>query len=158
MKLLIAALLLLGTTGAFAQESAIELLRHDITTEKVSILTESLPLTEKEGEAFWPLYRAYDVELAKLGDRRIAVAKKIATDYDKMDDKTAEQLVKESFKIAGEKNSLLKKYYDKIAKAIGPIKAGRFLQIEYQLITLLEAEMIDQVPLVKVKPAQESKK
>ncbi len=82
MKLLIAALLLLGTTGAFAQESAIELLRHDITTEKVSILTESLPLTEKEGEAFWPLYRAYDVELAKLGDRRIAVAKKVAADYD----------------------------------------------------------------------------
>ncbi len=72
--------------------------------------------------------------------------------------KLPEQLVKESFKIAGEKNSLLKKYYDKIAKAIGPIKAGRFLQIEYQLITLLEAEMIDQVPLVKVKPAQETKK
>jgi hypothetical protein len=158
MKLLIAALLLLGPTSVFAQESAIELLRHDITTEKVSILTESLPLTEKEGEAFWPLYRAYDVELAKLGDRRIAVAKKVASNYKTMDDKTAEQLVKESFKIAGEKNSLLKKYYDKIAKALGPIKAGRFLQIEYQLITLLEAEMIDQVPLVKVKPAPETKK
>jgi hypothetical protein len=119
---------------------------------------ESLPLTEKEAEAFWPLYREYDLALSKLGDRRIAVAKKIAAEYARMDDKTAQQLVKDSFKIAGEKNSLLQKYFNKIAKVIGPVKAGRFLQIEYQLITLLEAELIDQVPLVKVKSTQETNK
>jgi hypothetical protein len=158
MKMVIAALLFAATAGAYAQESAVELLRHDIKTEKVAIMTGSLPLTEKEAEAFWPLYRSYDVELAKLGDRRIAVVKKIAADDGKMDAKTADQLVKESFKIAGEKNSLLKKYYDKIAKAIGPVKAARFLQIENQLMTLIDAEVIDMVPLVKSKPAEDVKK
>ncbi len=158
MRVTAAILLLLIATGAFAQESVIELLRHDIRAEKAAIMSESLPMTEKEAEAFWPLYRDYDVALMKLGDRRIAVMKKIASDKGQMDAETAQQLVKESFKIAGDKNGLLKKYYDKIAKAIGPVKATRFLQIENQLLTLLEAEMIDQIPLVKSKPAQETKK
>ena len=158
MRVITAVLLLMIAPGALAQESVIELLRHDIRAEKVAIMTESLPLTEKEGDAFWPLYRDYDVALMKLGDRRIAVIKQVAADNGKLDNKTAQKLVKESFKIFDEKNSLLKKYYEKIAKAIGPVKAGRFLQIEHQLLTLLEAEVIDQIPLVKSKPAPETKK
>lgn len=158
MRVISAVLLLMIATGAFAQESVIELLRHDIRAEKVAIMTESLPLSEKEADAFWPLYRDYDVALMKLGDRRIAVVKQVAADNGKLDNKTAQKLVKESFKIVEEKNSLLKKYYDRIAKAIGPVKAGRFLQIEHQLLTLLEAEMIDLVPLVKSKSGQETKK
>jgi len=158
MRFTLVAALLLATSGVFAQESAIELLRHDIRTEKVAIMTESLPMTEKEANAFWPIYREYDLALSKLGDRRLAVVKKIAADSGKMDDKTAQQLVKESFKIAADKGSLLKKYYDKVAKVLGPVKAARFLQIENQILTLLDAEVIDQVPLVKSKSVTEPKK
>ena len=54
MRFYIVAALLLVSTSLFAQtEGAIEMLRHDIKTEKVAIMTASLPLTEKEGEAFW---------------------------------------------------------------------------------------------------------
>jgi len=158
VKLFFAVLLLIATTGVFAQESAIELIRHDIKAEKVAIMTESLPLTEKQGDAFWPLYREYNLALSKLGDRRIAVIKKIVESEGKLDNKTAEDLVKESFKIADERNTLLKKYYGKAAKAIGSVSAARFVQIENQILTLLDAEIIDQIPLVKSKPAQDTKK
>lgn len=158
MRLILATLLMMAAPIALAQESAIELLRHDIKAEKVAIMTESLPMTEKQGEAFWPLYRAYDLELAKLGDRRIAVIKKIVDTHKNMDDKTAQELVKESFKIVQERTSLLKKTYDKVAKALGPVTAVRFLQIENQLLTLVDAEVIDQVPLVKTKKVEETKK
>jgi len=159
MRTLLVAALLLGTVSAYAQNGVVEMLRQDLKTEKTAIMTASLPLTQKESDAFWPLYREYTHELTKLGDRRIAVIKEVAEKYEKMDSGTAEKLAKESFKISDAKTSLLKKYYGKVAKAIGPVKAGRFLQIENQMLTLVEAQVIDQIPLIKApQPSTEQKK
>ena len=38
-----------------------ELLRSDVRTQKVAILTEVLDLTEAEDKAFWPIYREYQI-------------------------------------------------------------------------------------------------
>jgi hypothetical protein len=149
MKKLIVAALLIAGVSAYAQNGIVEMLRQDLKTEKTAIMTASLPLTQKESDAFWPIYREYGHELTKLGDRRIEIIKQIAEKYDKMDDKTAEKLAKESFKIVDDRTSLLKKYFNKVAKAIGPVKAGRFLQIESQMLTLVDAQVIEQVPLIK---------
>ena len=161
MRFYIVAALLLVSTTLFAQtEGAIEMLRHDIKTEKVAIMTASLPLTEKEGEAFWPMYREYSNEIAKLGDRRLAILKKVSETSGAIDEKTAEKGVKESFSIANDRNKILKKYYDKAAKIMGVVKAARFLQIENQMLTILDAQIADQVPLLKAaapKPEKQEK-
>ncbi len=156
-SLLIAALLSITAT-AFAQENTFELLRQDLKTQKVAIITASVPMTQAQADAFWPIYREYDVELSKLGDRRMAVIKKYAANYDKIDEKMAEELVKESFSIANDRNDLLEKYYKKAAKAVGTVTAARFLQVENQMLTLVDAQIIDQVPLVKVPKASGEKK
>jgi len=158
VKLFVIGTMLIVSTAALAQDQTLELLRHDLKTEKVAIMTGSLPLTEKQADLFWPIYREYDHELSKLGDRRIAVIKKFADKYDSLDEKTADQLVKESIKIANERNGLLEKYYKKVAKAVGTITAARFLQVENQMLTLIDAQVIDQVPLVKIGPAGGEKK
>ena len=41
--------------------------------QKVAILTEVMGFTEAEDKAFWPIYREYDLEMAKLGDERVAL-------------------------------------------------------------------------------------
>ena len=51
----------------------VELLRSDIRSQKVAILTELMNFTEAEDTAFWPIYREYDVELNKLNDERVAL-------------------------------------------------------------------------------------
>ena len=43
-----------------------ELLRSDLRTQKVAIITEVVGFTEAEDKAFWPIYREYDLEMAKL--------------------------------------------------------------------------------------------
>ena len=50
-----------------------ELLRSDVRAQKVAILTEVMGFTEAEDKAFWPIYRDYDAEMAKLGDERVAL-------------------------------------------------------------------------------------
>ena len=42
---------------AGAQERLIELMRSDLRTEKVAILTESMAFSEDDAEVFWPIYR-----------------------------------------------------------------------------------------------------
>ena len=158
MRILVVGALLLVSTTALAQDHTMEILRQDLKTEKVAIMTGSLPLTEKQANLFWPIYRDYDHELSKLGDRRIAVLKKVVEKYDSLDAKTADQLVKESFKIANGRNTLLEKYYKRVAKAVGTVTAARFLQVENQMLTLIDAQVIDQVPLIKTSAAGGEKK
>ena len=156
-SLLVIALLSISAT-ALAQDNTLELLRQDLKTQKVAIMTASLPLTETQADAFWPIYREYGLELSKLGDRRMVMLKKYAANIDKIDDKMADELVKESIGIANDRNDLLEKYYKKAAKAVGTVTAARFLQVENQMLTLIDAQIIDQVPLVKpAKTTQEKK-
>lgn len=158
MKSLLVVALLSITATAIGQDKTLELMRQDLKTEKVAIITASVPMTQAQADAFWPIYREYDLELSKLGDRRMAVIKKYAENYDKIDEKMAKELVKESFDIANDRNDLLEKYYDKAAKAVGAVTATRFIQVENQMLTLLDAQIIDQVPLVKTKKAADEKK
>ena len=158
MKSLLVVALLLVSATTIAQDKTLELLRQDLKTQKVAIITASVPMTQVQADAFWPLYREYDVELSKLGDRRMAVLKKYAASIDKVDEKLADELVKESFSIASDRNDLLEKYYKKAVKAVGAVTAARFIQVENQMLTLVDAQIIDQVPLVKAATTTQEKK
>ena len=158
MKSLLVVALLLVSATTIAQDKTLELLRQDLKTQKVAIITASVPMTQAQADAFWPLYREYDVELSKLGDRRMAVLKKYAASIDKVDEKLADELVKESFSIASDRNDLLEKYYKKAVKAVGAVTAARFIQVENQMLTLVDAQIIDQVPLVKAATTTQEKK
>jgi thioesterase domain-containing protein len=153
MKSLIIAAMFIVTTGALAQNSAIELLRQDLKTGKVALITANLPLTEKEAETFWPLYREYDNELSKLGDRRVAVLKRYAQTYNNVTEMAAGEMIKESFSISRDRTALLEQTYDKVAKALNVKLAARFVQIENQMLTLIDAKLMDEVPLIKAPAA-----
>ncbi len=155
MRIHILVVLMLIASIGYAQVNTIELLRQDLKTQKVAIMTASLPLTQKQADQFWPLYREYSNELLKIGDRRIAVIKEFAERYSTIDEKTAEKLVKESISIANDRNKLLEKYYKKASKAVGVLTAARFIQVENQMLTLLDAQIVQEMPLVKA-PADTS--
>ena len=55
-----------------------ELLRSDVQAQKIAILTEVMGFTDAEDKAFWPIYRDYNAEMAKLGDDRLAVIEEYA--------------------------------------------------------------------------------
>src|SRR3954465_13863759 len=60
-------------TKALNLSAYAELLRSDVRAQKVAIITEVMGFTEAEDAAFWPIYREYDLEMAKLGDERTAM-------------------------------------------------------------------------------------
>jgi len=142
--------MLAPVTETLAQgEPFVELMRKDIQSEKVMLMTVALELTDEEGEKFWPLYRDYQTELSKLGDRRIRMIKDFAANYDTMTEDKAKELAKESFDLQEKRLSLLKKTHKKVSKEIGPILATRFAQIEKQMLDLIDLQLASEMPLIK---------
>ena len=63
----------------------VELLRSDLRTQKVAVITEMMQFTEAEDAAFWPIYREYELELSRLNDERLAAIETYAKIYDQDD-------------------------------------------------------------------------
>ena len=128
-------------------EKYVELMRSDLRTGKTELLTEALKLTSADGQNFWPIQREYETELAKIGDQRIQLLKDYAASYDSLTANQAKSLMDRAFKIESARLSLLKKYSDKVAKAVSPPVAARFAQVEAIVNSLIDLKLRAETPL-----------
>jgi hypothetical protein len=146
--LVVGLVLIAAAVPAMAQgEQYLELIRQDLTTAKTAYMTQGMQLTTEQGDVFWPLYREYQGELAKLGDRRIANIKDYAEHFEAMTDDKAEEILKKSFKNRKDELGLLEKFSKKVAKALDPVTAARFVQVENTLNLLIDLQLAGEIPL-----------
>jgi len=147
----ISVLMLILIAGVlFAQDDLLEILRSDLKTQKVAIITDAMEFTEQESGVFWPLYKEYDFELTKLNDLRIATVKDFANNFDTMTDVKAEELIKQSLKFQKDRVSLREKYFKKFKKILPVIKAAKFMQVENQLTNFIDAQLSAEIPLIEM--------
>ena len=132
-----------------APEAYLELLRSDIRTSKVEILTEALALSEPQGKAFWPIYREYDTALATLGDRKVAMIKAFAESYGSTTDEQATLFAKDWFALQSDRLKLRKSYFNKISKAVSPLVAAQFIQVENVIGMLIDIQVAAELPLME---------
>ncbi len=150
----VATLLVVGTVSPAAAQSStpkayLELLRSDVRTSRVEILTEALLLSEPQADAFWPIFREYDTELAKLGDRRVALIKAFAEAYGSTTDEQATLFAKDWFALQSGRLKLRKKYFDKVSKAVSPLVAAQFIQVENVVGMLIDIQIAAELPLME---------
>jgi len=150
MKPLFLGICLLCTATAFAQDGYLELFRRDMKADKLKLMISAMELPEPASSKFWKIYEEYDKELAKLGDRIVANIKDYAEHEFKMTDDKADDLINKGFENRDDRMSLLKKYYKKVKKELGARIAARYVQAELQVLTLIDAKVMDAVPLVRV--------
>jgi hypothetical protein len=161
---LVALALLAGTPLASAQAPATvspgetretnmrayaELLRSDIRAQKVAIITEVMQFSEDEDAKFWPVYREYETQLAKINDDRLAGIKEYAVAYDKMTDAVADRLAKLALDLEARRHALKVQFYDRFKSALSPKTAARFLQVENQILLLLDLQISASLPIVQ---------
>ena len=151
MKKLFLITFLLSLAHVFAQDadSYLEVLKSEIKTDKKAIITETMGFTEKESQAFWPIYNEFEYELDKLANKRIANIKDFAANYDSLSDKKADELLMNSFSYLEDRLSLNKKYYKKFAEALTPTVAAKYMQLENQIQLILDLSIAANLPLAK---------
>jgi len=126
-----------------------ELLRSDLRTQKVAIITQIVGFTDAEDKAFWPIYRQYDAEMSKLGDERISLISDYAKTYGSLTDEAADKLARGALDLQAKRQAVSAKYYDQIAKAIPPRTALRAWQVEQQLQLLIDLQIASALPIAK---------
>ncbi|MCX6916574.1 MAG: hypothetical protein NT167_26605, partial [Verrucomicrobia bacterium] len=58
-----------------------EMLRSDFNATKIRTLNQVMKLTGPEAEAFWPVYREYEKQLAAVGDQKLALIREFMAHY-----------------------------------------------------------------------------
>jgi len=130
-------------------DAYIELLKSDMRTEKVAVITEALQLTSEESSAFWPIHREYELELSKIVDDRIELIKDYAQHYDNLTNEKAKELAKTVFELEKRRTKLKKKYFKKFEKAVSAVVAAKFIQIENQINLLVDLQIASELPLIE---------
>ncbi len=159
MKKLFLAILFLGFGSVFAQniDDYVQLLRSDLKTEKTALISQVMNFTDEESKAFWPVYREYELELDKLGDKRLENIKMFAKYYDNMTDDKADELIENAFEFHEDKLELEKSLYKKVKKITGAAKAAKLIQLEHQINSLIDLKIGSELPLLE-KTAKENEK
>lgn len=126
-----------------------ELLRSDVRTEKIAILTALMNFTEAEDKAFWPLYRAYDAEMTRLSEERVALIAEYGRNYANLTDGLAATLGTRALELEARRQAVKAKHFEIIKKALSPRTALRFLQVEQQLLLIIDLQISAALPIVK---------
>lgn len=148
MKKFIIAIFILASSFTFAQQSYFELLRQDLGTKKVALITEVMQFTDEEADVFWPLYREFDFEKSKLGDETLKLIKDYAANYENITDEKAVDLMNTNFDIQKKKLDLKRNYLKKFGKVIAPARAVKFMQVMNQIEMIIDIQIASQLPLI----------
>ena len=147
----LAVLLIDGEASSEEQglEKYIELLRQDLRTAKVAVITEFLPLSEAQAAEFWPVYREYELELAKLTDEWLALLRDYGENYGEMTDSKAKEIFDKVIRSDKKRLQLKQDYYSKLDRKLPSSLVTRFFQIEKQIERLVDIQVASEVPLIE---------
>ena len=126
-----------------------EVTRADMRAKHAELITKVMGFSEKEAEAFWPVFRDYERDLMKLNDERLQIFKEYAQYYESLTEKKADELAERSLDWQAARVKLMRNYYKKFSKALSPKMAAKFFQVENQIWMLMDAQIASELPLVK---------
>lgn len=136
-----------------------EVLRSDFNAAKIRTINQAMKLTGPEAEAFWPIYRKYEGELAAVGDEKLSLIREFFTHYKNgtLNDRNAKVMADKWLQNIQARLDLWKKYHQKISTAVSPMRAVQFLQVENQVALFVDTEIASEMPQI-APPAPASSK
>jgi hypothetical protein len=136
------------TFVAKAQKSAAELqaVANLLTVQKKDAVAKLVSVSGKDSIAFWKVYDDYQKDNEKFMMDRISLYEGTANSYNNLNNGVADSLASKYFANRGGQEKLLETYYKKIKTATNPVVAFQFYQAETYLLTLIRANIMNQVP------------
>ena len=131
------------------EEAFLELLRSDVRKETTAIITNNMNFSAEEAAAFWPVYKRYQDEIAKIGDKRLQMIKEYATSVDSLTDEQADQMATDWFNIQRSRIELLNNLYSNVSEALTPLKAMKVTQLESRFDLIIDMQIANELPMVE---------
>lgn len=154
MKLIQAVLfslsVLLALPAAAQTASDMRILAEKIKADKKLVVAANMQLTESEAKDFWPVYEAYQKDLAAVNKRLFSVIKSYADAYNKgpVSDEAAKKLINQAIAVEEAEVKLKRSYVPRLEKVLPGMKVARYIQIENKIRAIVRYELAAQIPLV----------
>lgn len=145
----IAFILSFSTVNAQSETDMWELTKTDLKIEYKAIIIETLLFTDAEAEVFWPIFNNFMIEKNSLLDQTMKILKEYSDNYDTISEDEIDELINKSMDINAQRLKIRKTYYKKLKKVLPKRKAGKLYQIDNQISTLLQFQIISQVPIIE---------
>ena len=127
----------------------LDALREKLRADKRLVVAEALELTEKEAQAFWPVYNAYQSDMVAHYDRILKLLDTYAGSYKSMTDAVATQLLGEFLSVQTSYLNIITSYVPRFQKVLPPRKVARLYQLENKIRALVDYQLAQEVPLIK---------
>lgn len=140
--------------AAFAQDNAaaiaqLEALQKSAKADKRALVASTLGLTPEEARKFWPIYDAYQADLANYQRQRNTALEVMVMQDKAMSNRYAKNLANELLGIEEQEIKSRRKMHNAVMRALPPKKAAQYLQIEQKLRAAQAYEIAVAFPLEK---------
>ncbi len=154
----IVALPFLATQSAIAKDSKSasdkdlnmqayeKLLKADVTAKRDTIVKAIMRLNDADSQIFWPIYKEYEAERAKLDDAEAQVTSEYVKEYQDISDDQADQVMSKSLDLESQRAELRKKYYDNMKKALSATIATKFFEVDSQMQHIHDLQVSSTLP------------
>ena len=129
-------------------DDELKMIKDYLKSEKRDLVKEYMKLDEGQSAKFWPMYDEFQGAKGKNGQDRIQIIKDYGSQYPTMTDAQASSLVKRTLSNDKAYTKLQEKYFKKFSKAVSPIKAAQFMQLEDYFRTMIRSEVQEAIPFI----------
>jgi hypothetical protein len=129
-----------------AIDSTIAVVRANMQADRTALITTGMNFSDKEGAAFWPVYREYEYERSRLDDRRVAVIKQYTLKYPNLTDDQAKAMADQMLDCDSRLAALKKKYYKKFNKVLSALTVSTFFQLERRVDLMMDMQVEASLP------------
>jgi len=127
-------------------DSYIESLRADVHADKVAIITQVMQFNAKDGAAFWPIYKKYAFDQSAVNDKRVALIKQYAAQYNTLTDADAKTMGDQELAFEAQRINVKKDYYKKFLKVLPAVTVLRFFQLDHRMDLIIDVGIASQLP------------
>ncbi len=135
-------------------DQQVQMVRSLTEAQRQATVAANVELTEAEATKFWPLYREYRFDVAKVNDKLVALIKDYSENFEAMTDAKAKTYAVSYLDVQKQQVDLKSKYVGKFDKVLSPMKTVRVLQIETKLDSIRDVALAKTIPLVTPPQAQ----
>ena len=149
---LVALALVFFSSLAFA-ENVNDLKKNIVLDQRKLAVMENLPLSDEEGEKFWPVFRDLQENLYDLDNKHFGLISFYLNKYkDKsLTDEQATKMIEAHFTLVESRRKLLKDFVFSLdmGKVLPVKKVFRYLQIQQNIDAAEQYEISQKVPLLE---------
>ncbi|HET9763096.1 MAG TPA: hypothetical protein VFR50_06245 [Casimicrobiaceae bacterium] len=139
---------------AWAQDKAgdvtdMQALRSAIKSDKRAFVASTMKLSDAEASRFWPIYDSYQRNLEMTSRRRVVALEGLLFRDQPMTNLSAKNLIGELMAVDEAQLKARRTLRNRVMRALPPLKAARYLQLEDKIEAVQDYDVAATVPLIR---------